>query len=600
MAALVFKCLFSLYKFLKMGYTINMRKLVKYLKLYKKESIIAPLFKLLEASFELLIPLVMAGIVDVGIRSRDTGYIMARAALMVGLGVLGLACSLTAQYFAAKAAVGFGTELRKDMFAHINSLSYSELDEIGTSTLVTRITNDINQAQAGVNLVLRLFLRSPFIVVGAVIMAFTINGKLAWIFVVLVPLLSLIIYGVMAATIPIYKRVQNRLDQVLSDTRESLTGVRVIRAFSRQNAEKAEFEAQSNLLMKTQLLVGKISAMMNPATYVVVNGAVLLLLWQGGSTVNKGVITQGELIALINYMSQILLALIALANLIVTFTKATASAIRINEVFDRKPVMKEGKEAVVCAPGDAAAVEFRHVCFSYHGSRDALTDIHFRAERGETIGIIGGTGSGKSTMANLIPRFYDAREGSVLVDGVDVRDYTYDALRRKIGIVPQNAVLFAGTIRDNIKWGKPDASDEEIYRALEIAQAKEFVDSKPQGLDTRVSQGGKNFSGGQRQRLTIARALVRRPDILILDDSASALDFATDAKLRKAIASETENMTVFLISQRASTIKNADKILVLDDGMIVGCARHEELLDKCEVYKEICLSQLEEKELRKS
>lgn len=577
-----------------------MRKLVRYLKSYKKESIIAPLFKLLEASFELLIPLVMAGIVDVGIRSRDTGYIMSRAALMVGLGVLGLLCSLTAQYFAAKAAVGFGTELRKDMFAHINSLSYSELDEIGTSTLVTRITNDINQAQAGVNLVLRLFLRSPFIVAGAVVMAFAINGKLAWIFVILVPLLSLIIYSVMAAAIPIYKRVQNRLDQVLSDTRENLTGVRVIRAFSRQNAEKAEFEAQSNLLMKTQLLVGKISAMMNPATYVVVNGAVLLLLWQGGNTVDKGVITQGELIALINYMSQILLALIALANLIVTFTKATASAIRINEVFDRKPVMEEGTAEAAGRPEGMASVEFRHVSFSYHGGLDVLTDIHFKTEHGETIGIIGGTGSGKSTLANLIPRFYDAREGSVLVDGMDVRDYTYEALRKKIGIVPQNAVLFAGTIRDNIKWGKPDATDEEIYRALEIAQAKEFVDSKPEGLDTKVSQGGKNFSGGQRQRLTIARALVRRPGILILDDSASALDFATDARLRKAIASETENMTVFLISQRASTIKNADKILVLDDGMIVGCGRHEELLEKCEVYKEICLSQLEEKELRKS
>lgn len=599
MAALVFKCLFSLYKFIKMGYTINMRKLVKYLKFYKKESIIAPLFKLLEASFELLIPLVMAGIVDIGIRNEDTGYIMTRAALMVGLGILGLACSLTAQYFAAKAAVGFGTELRKDMFAHINSLSYSELDEIGTSTLVTRITNDINQAQAGVNLVLRLFLRSPFIVAGAVIMAFTINVKLAWIFVVLVPVLSLIIYGVMAATIPIYKRVQNRLDQVLSDTRESLTGVRVIRAFSRQNAERAEFESQSDLLMKTQLLVGKISALMNPATYVVVNGAVILILWQGGHTVDEGIITQGELIALTNYMSQILLALVALANLIVTFTKATASAIRINEVFDRKSAMKEGT-ADIDYKAETAAVEFKHVYFSYHGSRDALSDIHFQVKRGETIGIIGGTGSGKSTLANLIPRFYDTREGSVLVDGVNVKDYPYEELRQKIGVVPQNAVLFAGTIRDNIRWGKPDATDAEIYRALEIAQAKEFVDSKPEGLDARVSQGGKNFSGGQRQRLTIARALVRCPDILILDDSASALDFATDAKLRRAIASETDNMTVFLISQRAATIKNADKILVLDDGMIVGCAGHEELLENCEIYKEICLSQLEEKELRKS
>ncbi len=592
----------SLYKSVKMGYTTNMRKLVKYLKFYKKESIIAPLFKLLEASFELLIPLVMAGIVDVGIREKDTAYIMARAALMIGLGALGLVCSLTAQYFAAKAAVGFGTELRKDMFAHINSLSYTELDEIGTSTLVARITNDINQAQSGVNLVLRLFLRSPFIVVGAVIMAFTINVQLAWIFVVLVPALSLIIYGVMAATIPIYKRVQNRLDQVLAGTRESLTGVRVIRAFSRQKAERAEFESQSNLLMKTQLLVGKISALMNPVTYVVVNGAVILILWQGGSLVDDGIITQGEVIALTNYMSQILLALIALANLVVTFTKASASAIRIQEVFDRKSTMQEGaaKAPEQEAAAQETAVEFRHVSFSYHGSRDVLGDIHFCANRGETIGIIGGTGSGKSTLANLIPRFYDTREGSVLVNGTDVREYSYEALRKRIGIVPQNDVLFAGTIRDNIKWGKPDATDEEIYHALEVAQAREFVDGKPQGLDTRVSQGGKNFSGGQRQRLTIARALVKRPDILILDDSASALDFATDARLRRAIAAETGDMTVFLISQRAAAMKNADRILVLDDGMAVGYASHGELLDNCEIYKEICLSQLEEKELRKS
>ena len=575
-----------------------MRKLIKYLDGYLKESIIGPLFKLLEACFELLVPLVMAKIVDVGIRNQDIAYIMKMCAVMVAFGVLGLACSLTAQYFAAKAATGFGTALRKDMFCHINSLSYTELDVMGTSTLVTRITSDINQAQAGVNLVLRLFLRSPFIVVGAVILAFTVNTKLAWIFVVLVPLLSLIIYGIMMATIPIYKRVQNKLDSVLRLTRESLSGVRVVRAFSRQNDEIKDFDQESTQLMQTQLRVGKISALLNPATYVVINGAILVVLWLGGHTVYEGGITQGELIALINYMSQILLALIALANLIVSFTKASASALRINDVFAQKPGMEE-RETLVQEKKNADKVKFSKVDFAYKGGKNALTDICFSARPGETVGIIGGTGSGKSTVVNLIPRFYDTTAGSVLVDGIDVREYPFEQLRKKVGIVPQNAVLFAGTIRDNMRWRKKDATDQEINEALKIAQAKEFVDSKPDGLDTAILQGGKNFSGGQRQRLTIARALVGKPEILILDDSASALDFATDAKLRRAIASQTEGMTVFIVSQRAASIRNADRILVLDDGMQAGLGTHEELLETCEVYREICMSQLSEKELHR-
>lgn len=575
-----------------------MRKLIKYLDGYRKESIIGPLFKLLEACFELLVPLVMARIVDVGIRNRDISYIMKMCAVMVAFGVLGLVCSLTAQYFAAKAATGFGTALRKDMFGHINSLSYTELDVMGTATLVTRITSDINQAQAGVNLVLRLFLRSPFIVVGAVILAFTVNVRLAWIFVVLVPLLSLIIYGIMMATIPIYKRVQNKLDAVLRLTREGLSGVRVVRAFSRQRDEMEDFDQESTQLMQTQLRVGKISALLNPATYVVINGAILAVLWLGGHTVYEGGITQGELIALINYMSQILLALIALANLIVSFTKASASALRINDVFAQKHGMEESKTPVE-GQRDSAGVEFCHVDFAYKGGKNVLTDICFSVKRGETLGIIGGTGSGKSTVVNLIPRFYDTAAGSVRVDGVNVREYPFEQLRKKVGIVPQNAVLFAGTIRENMRWRKKDATDQEINEALEIAQAREFVDSKPEGLDTLIMQGGKNFSGGQRQRLTIARALVGRPEIMILDDSASALDFATDAKLRRAIAKRTEEMTVFIVSQRAASIRNADRILVLDDGIQAGLGTHEELLKTCEVYREICMSQLSEKELHR-
>lgn len=576
-----------------------MFKLIKYLKNYKKESIIGPLFKLLEACFELLVPLVVSSIIDVGIRNQDIPYIMKMCGIMAAFGVMGLACSLTAQYFAAKAATGFGTALREDLFAHINGLSYTELDHMGTATLVTRITSDINQAQAGVNLVLRLFLRSPFIVVGAVVMAFAIDVKLALIFVVLVPVLSLVIYGIMLISIPMYKRVQGKLDRVLLLTRESLAGARVVRAFSRQEDEKREFEQESSLLMRHQLLVGKISALLNPATYVVINAAIMIVLWFGGKTVDVGGITQGELIALTNYMSQILLALIALANLIVSFTKASASASRINDTFAQRPDMEEGA-AEAPEPVTDERVVFQHVDFAYKGNKNSLTDIHFSVKKGETMGIIGGTGSGKSTVANLIPRFYDAVSGAVLVDQTNVRDYPFAQLREKIGMVPQNAVLFSGTIRENMRWRKKDASDEEIWRALSIAQARDFVEAKPEGLDTKIQQGGRNFSGGQRQRLTIARALVGEPEIVILDDSASALDFATDARLRQAIAGNLKETTVFLVSQRASSIKNADQILVLDDGRQAGLGKHEELLETCGVYREICMSQLSEKELHQS
>ncbi len=576
-----------------------MFKLKRYLRKYKKESVIAPMFKMLEACFELLTPLVMARIVDVGIRDRDMGYIMMMCAVMVAFGVFGLLCSATAQYFAAKAATGFGTALREDLFRHVNSFSYTELDMIGTSTLVTRLTSDINQVQAGVNLLLRLFLRSPFIVVGAVVMAFVVNARLAWIFVVLVPVLSLVIYGIMLATIPLYKKVQNRLDVVLRLTRESLAGARVVRAFSRQEDEIQDFREESEGLMHMQLLVGKISALLNPATYVIINAAILVVLWLGGGTVYSGELTQGGLIALINYMTQVLLALLALSMLIVSVTKASASAGRINDVFSQASGMKEGGRETDIRKGEIK-VSFRHVDFAYKGGKNALTDIRMEVKRGQTIGIIGGTGSGKSTVVNLIPRFYDASAGEVLVDGVDVREYPFSRLRGNIGIVPQNAVLFAGTIRENMQWGKKGASDDEIYRALEIAQAKEFVEAKPDGLETMVLQGGKNFSGGQRQRLTIARALVGEPEILILDDSASALDFATDAKLRRAIAAQTRGMTVFIVSQRAASIKDADQILVLDDGRQVGLGTHRELLETCGVYHEICMSQFSEKELEKS
>lgn len=579
-----------------------MRKLLIYLKDYKKESIIGPLFKLLEATFELIVPVIMAHIIDIGIKNQDTLYIWKMGAVLVIFGILGLTCSLLAQYFAAKAAVGFGTALRHDLFWHIENLSHAEVDKAGSSTLVVRMTSDVNQVQSGVNLVLRLFLRSPFIVVGALVMAFTINWKAAMVFVVTVPLLAFVIYGIMVITIPLYKKVQRELDEVLLTTRENLTGVRVIRAFRTQKLERETFEHKSDVLMAIQMHVGKISASLNPLTYIIVNAGIIAVIWFGGIQVNVGDMTQGEVIALVNYMTQTLLALVALANLIITFTKALASAGRINEVFAMKPGIVDGNEkesAVQQTEELKTAVSMEDVTFYYQESKEpAVEHISFTAKKGETIGIIGGTGSGKSTLVSLIPRFYDVTEGQVLVNGKDVREYKVENLRSKVGMVPQKAVLFHGIIRDNMKMGREDASDEEIFAALKTAQALEIVENKPGKLDTVLSEGGKNLSGGQRQRLTIARALVRNPEVLILDDSASALDFATDANLRKAIAEDTNNMTVFIVSQRAASIMHADKIIVLDDGQMVGYGTHQELLKQCEVYQEICYSQFSKEEVQ--
>lgn len=574
-----------------------MKRLLKYLKGYEKETILAPLFKMLEATFELIVPLVVAGIVDVGIKNRDTEYIWKACILMVALGLIGLVCSLTAQYFSARAAMGFSTGLRKDMFSHIGRLSYKELDRLGTPTLITRITSDINQAQAGVNLVLRLFLRSPFIVAGAVVMAFTINVKVAVIFVVAVPLISVVLYAIMKWTVPIYKRVQASLDKISLLTRENHVGVRVVRAFGRQKEEMAAFSETNSEYTKTQITAGKISALLNPATCVIMNFAVMGILWLGGKEVNSGNLTQGDVVALVNYMSQILIALVALANLIVAVTKALASAGRINEVFDTLPGLTDegAKEQAVRA--GAPAVEFSDVTFTYEDAKaPSLSHISFQVMPGETVGIIGGTGCGKSTLVNLIGRFYDVQEGEVRVNGNPVKNYPFSQLRRKVGMVPQQAVLFKGTIRENMRWGKEDTSEKEIFHALSVAQAEEFVRKKPEGLNTMISQGGTNLSGGQRQRLTIARALVGEPEILILDDSASALDFATDAALRRAIRKETGKMTVFLVSQRASSVRQADKILVLDDGELAGVGTHQQLFESCQVYREICISQLSEKE----
>lgn len=579
-----------------------MRNLLIYLKDYKKESIIGPLFKLLEATFELIVPVIMAHIIDIGIKNQDTLYIWKMGAVLVIFGILGLTCSLLAQYFAAKAAVGFGTALRHDLFWHIENLSHAEVDKAGSSTLVVRMTSDVNQVQSGVNLVLRLFLRSPFIVVGALVMAFTINWKAAMVFVVTVPLLAFVIYGIMVITIPLYKKVQRELDEVLLTTRENLTGVRVIRAFRTQKLERETFEHKSDVLMAIQMHVGKISASLNPLTYIIVNAGIIAVIWFGGIQVNVGDMTQGEVIALVNYMTQTLLALVALANLIITFTKALASAGRINEVFAMKPGIVDGNEKESAAQQTEepkTAVSMEDVTFYYQKSKEpALEHISFTAKKGETIGIIGGTGSGKSTLVSLIPRFYDVTEGRVFVNGKDVREYKVENLRSKVGMVPQKAVLFHGTIRDNMKMGREDASDEEIFEALKTAQALEIVENKPGKLDTVLSEGGKNLSGGQRQRLTIARALVRNPEVLILDDSASALDFATDANLRKAIAEDTNNMTVFIVSQRAASIMHADKIIVLDDGQMVGYGTHQELLKQCEVYQEICYSQFSKEEVQ--
>ena len=576
----------------------TMLKLTRFLKDYKKECVIGPLFKLLEAVFELIVPVVMAGIIDVGIKNNDDGYIYKMGALMVLLGLLGFACSVTAQYFAAKAATGFGMKLRYSLFAHVCSLSHTELDELGTPSLITRLTADVDQAQSGVNLVLRLFLRSPFIVVGALIMAFAIDSGLSIVFLSVTFLLSAVIYAVMSGSLPYYTRVRKKLDEVALIVRENLIGVRVIRAFSRQNSETAAFERENAGLTKLQNAVGRIAALLNPATYVIVNLGIIAVIRFGGTAVDTGGISQGEIVALVNYMTQILLALVALANLIIVFTKAQASAERIAEVFAVSPSLTDGAGAEEHeTPTCAERVVFENVCFAYKGAgAEALSGLTFEVEKGRTLGIIGGTGSGKSTLVHLLARFYDVGSGRILLDGKDVRDYPLTLLRKKIAIVPQKAVLFKGTVRENMQWGKKTASDEEIWAALEIAQAKEVVESKKGGLDAPVLQEGKNFSGGQRQRLTIARALVAKPEVLILDDSSSALDFATDAALRRSLRDKTKGMTVFVVSQRVATVKNADKIVVLDDGKAVGIGTHRELFETCDVYREICLSQLSGKE----
>ena len=572
-----------------------LRALLKYLRNYKKETVLAPLFKLLEASFELFVPLVMAANIDHGIGQADGVYVLKMGGVLIALGLIGLICSITAQYFAAKAATGFSTELRHELFEHIQKLSYTKMDTIGTSTLITRMTSDINQVQSGVNLVLRLFLRSPFIVFGAMVMAFTVDVKAALVFVVAIPLLSLVVFGIMLITMPLYRKVQSNLDAVLGITRENLTGVRVIRAFNKEADERQRFEQQNQMLTDAQKFVGKISGLMNPVTYIIVNGALIVLIYTGALRVDAGIITQGQVVALVNYMSQILVELVKLANLIITVTKAFACGNRIQSVFEEETGMTEGSEGWT-DPGEAdtPVVEFDHVNLRYAGAgEDSLTDISFRAMPGQTIGVIGGTGSGKSSVVNLIPRFYDATEGSVRIQGKDARYYRLEELRSHIGMVPQKAVLFQGTIAQNLRWGKENATEAELEKAIEISQAKEFVDGKEDRLNYQIEQNGKNLSGGQRQRLTIARALVRDPEILILDDSASALDFATDAKLRKAIRQMDSHPVVFIVSQRASSIQYADQILVLDDGELAGIGTHAELMGSCEIYREIYESQFE-------
>ena len=623
-----------------------MKKLLVYLKDYKKETILGPLFKLTEASFELFVPLVMASIIDKGIATQDRPYIVRMGLVLLALAAIGLTCAITAQYFAAKASVGFATKLRSALFKHIQSLSFTELDNNGTSSFITRMTSDINQVQNGVNLFIRLLLRSPFIVVGAMVMAFTVDAKAALIFVVAIPLMAIVVFGVMAVSIPLYRKVQAMLDKVLGITRENLTGIRVIRAFNKENDEIARFDAENERLTDLQKFVGRISAVMNPVTYIIVNAATMAILWTGAVRVDAGIITQGAVIALVNYMSQILVELVKLANLIITVNKALACADRIESVFEIRPGMEGSPAAVSENPesdgaealgkktadgtealgkkaaggtealgkktaggtetlgkkaaggaeafGEKAAenlydkVVFDHVSMMYHGAGAvSLSDISFTAKKGETIGIIGGTGAGKTTLVSLMPRFYDISDGQLLIDGISVRDYDIDTLRSKIGIVMQQAVLFKGTVRDNIKWGNPDADDDAIYEALRLAQAKEIVDKKGEGLDLRIEQGGRNLSGGQRQRLTIARALVRKPEILILDDSSSALDYATDAALRRALKEIGRDTTIFIVSQRTSSIAHADRIVVLDDGECVGLGTHEELLEGCSVYQEI-------------
>ncbi len=574
-----------------------MKQLLVYLKDYKKESILGPLFKLLEASFELIVPLVVASMIDVGIAGSNKGYIVKMCLIMAILGLIGLICSVTAQFFAAKAAVGFATRLRHGLFAHIQSLSFSQMDQEGTSTLITRMTSDINQVQSGVNLVLRLFLRSPFIVFGAMIMAFTVDVKAALVFVVVIPVLSVIVFGIMLISIPLFKKVQARLDQVLGITRENLTGVRVIRAFGEEEHEIRKFDEGTDALKHMQMVAARFSALMNPLTYVVVNGGLIVLIYVGAIRVETGLLTSGQVVALVNYMSQILVELVKLANLIITVTKAVACGNRIQSILEIPAGMEQGTIKEKEENAISGTVEFDHVSLRYYeGGEEALTDIHFKANKGDVIGVIGGTGSGKSSLVNLIPRFYDVERGSVKVDGRDVREYSLEELRDKIGMVMQKAVLFHGTIRDNLKWGNEEASDDELWEALRIAQAEEFVLKKEKQLDEMIEQEGRNLSGGQKQRLSIARALVKKPEILILDDSASALDYATDASLRKALREMPGETTVFIVSQRASSLMHADTIIVLDDGDVAGMGTHEELLKNCQVYQEIYYSQFERKE----
>ncbi len=582
-----------------------MKSLLQYMKDYKKESVLAPLFKMLEASFELMVPLVMVAMIDNGIANKDKPYIIKMGAVLLLLAAVGLLSSVTAQFFSAKAAVGFATKLRKSLFAHIQGLSYTELDTIGTSTLITRMTSDVNQLQNGVNLTLRLLLRSPFIVFGAMIMAFTVDVKAALIFVVAIPLLAIVVFGIMIVSMPLYKKVQAALDKILGRTRENLAGARVIRAFCNEASEMEAFTRENEQLLNVQVFVGKISAAMNPITYIIVNVALVVLLWTGAIRVDNGIITQGEVVALVNYMSQILVELVKLANLIIQLTKALACAKRVESIFAIYPSMENGTAKIEQKVTENAkndrdiinAVSFDHVCLTYSGGGDeSLTDIHFQVKKGETIGIIGGTGSGKTSVVNLIPRFYDATKGQVQIFGKNIKDYDSAALREKIGIVPQRAVLFKGTIRENLLWGNENASLEDLEHALVVSQSKEFVDAKEGRLDYMVAQGGKNLSGGQRQRLTIARAIVRNPEILILDDSASALDFATDARLRQAIKEMHKDITVFIVSQRASSIQYADKIVVMEDGHMAGIGTHKELLAQNEIYQEIYYSQFPKNE----
>ncbi len=585
-----------------------MKKLLIYLRDYKKESVLGPLFKLLEASFELIVPLVVASMIDVGISGNDKGYILRMCLIMAALGLIGLICAVTAQYFAAKAAVGFATKLRHGLFSHIQSLSFSQMDKEGTSTLITRMTSDINQVQSGVNLVLRLFLRSPFIVFGAMIMAFTVDVRAALIFVVVIPILSVIVFGIMLISIPMFKKVQGGLDKVLGITRENLTGVRVIRAFGEEEHEILKFDEETDRLKHLQEMAGRISALMNPLTYVVINGGLIVLIYTGALQVEAGILTQGQVVALVNYMSQILVELVKLANLIITVTKAFACGNRIQNIFEIPAGMEtsststntsslEAQSGSSSPETEKGTVEFDHVSLRYYeGGEQALTDIHFKAKKGATIGVIGGTGSGKSSLVNLIPRFYDVEKGSVKVDGRDVREYPLTQLRDKIGVVMQKAVLFKGTIRENLLWGNENASDEDLWEAIKAAQAEEFVLQKRDKLDEMIEQEGRNLSGGQKQRLSIARSLVKKPEILILDDSSSALDYATDAALRKSIKDLPGEITVFIVSQRASSMLHADTIIVLDDGNVAGMGTHEELLKGCEVYQEIYYSQFERKE----